>query len=254
MAQISLELVETIPKQVRRRAGEGIDPGDEVVRVSHLHASGRYLHTLGILEPGVAQDDRFAIRAAVSQEALPGARHRAEIASNQLANRLVWRQRVRELVVGAIPRLVSLDVADVDQGATWLEHLEDERRHAVAIHPMEGLGKGRHAEPPESGRQVLSPRTHPGDVPDASIGRAARTFRQHPRVGIETDRFGEEMSERQRHDAWSASHIEQPSLPIERQDPLQRIGEPWRIGRPAAHVVRRATEIERLVPLPAFRG
>ena len=31
------------------------------------------------------------------------------------------------------------------------------------------------------------------------------------------------MSQRQCHDAWSTSDIEQPSLPIERQDPPQRI-------------------------------
>src|SRR5688572_21947556 len=130
----------------------------------------------------------------MSQKALPGASHGAEIVPNQLTDRLKWRQRVRE-IGGAIPCLVTLEVADVDERAAWLEHLEDDRRHAVAVHPVEGLGKGRHAEPPESGRQVLTPAPHPDDGPDASISRAARAFREHLRVGIETDGLGEEMSE-----------------------------------------------------------
>src|SRR5829696_3783564 len=160
---------------------------------------------------------------------------------------------MRELV-GAIVCLIFLEVADVDEGATWLEQLEDDRRYAVTIHPMEGLGKGHHAEIPEPGWQVLSACTYPVDVTDASRRHAARTFRQHSRIGIETDDLGEEMREWQRHNAWSASHIEQPPLSIEGQDSLQCIGKPWRIGRPAAHVVRRAAQIERFVPLPAFRG
>src|SRR5215204_3474414 len=117
---------------------------------------------------------------------------------------------MRELVKD-VPRLMSLDleVTDVDEGATWLDHLEDDCRHAVTVHPMEGLGKGHHAERPEPGRQVLSACTHPVDVPNTSLSRAARTVRQHSRIGIETDDLGEEMSERQRHDTWFASDIEQ---------------------------------------------
>src|SRR5215208_4476920 len=103
---------------------------------------------------------------------------------------------MRELV-GDIPCLVSVDleVADVHEGATWLEHLEDGRRHAVTIHPMEGLGKGHHAEIPEPGWQVFSACTYPVDVTDASRRHAARTFRQHSRIGIETDDLGKEMRE-----------------------------------------------------------
>src|SRR5215216_5067404 len=160
---------------------------------------------------------------------------------------------MRELV-GAIVCLIFLEVADVDEGPTWLEHLQDDRRHAVTIHPMEGLGKGHHEELPEPGRQVLSACAYPVDVPDASLSRAARTFRQHSRIGIETDDLGEEMREWQRHNAWSASHIEQPPLSIEGQDSRQYIGKPWCIGRSAAHVVRRAAAIERFVPLPTGRG
>ena len=52
---------------------------------------------------------------------------------------------------------------------------------------------------------------------DAGVGNITwvRAFRQHPRVGIEPDRFHEEMSQWQRHDAWPTSHIKQLSLPVE---------------------------------------
>src|SRR5215210_5746817 len=99
---------------MRRRAGEGIDPGNEVVDGSHLYTSGAHFHILRPLEPGIAQDDRFAVRAAVAQVPLPGALHWTEITLDQLANHLIWRQRVRERVVAAIPCPTSLDVTDVD--------------------------------------------------------------------------------------------------------------------------------------------
>src|SRR5215213_4663392 len=63
VTQIDLELLETISKQVRRRARKGIDPGYDIVDISHLRASSLYKQTLGILKPGIAQDDRLAIRA-----------------------------------------------------------------------------------------------------------------------------------------------------------------------------------------------
>ena len=97
---------------------------------------------------------------------------------------------------GGVDTLVGGGV-HVHAGPSGLEHAVCRGRDPVPIHPVEGLGEGDEPEHPEPGGEVLGPEHLPAHVPQRGACGQSLGLGDHPRVGVDPDRLGDQRSQQQ---------------------------------------------------------
>ena len=145
--------------------------------------------------------------------ALADPRRRAEVLRDQrpdLSARDGRRPGARRLE-SALDR-----VHDQSQGTTGLEHVVHHLGDAGLVRPVEGLAERHQPKGARCGRRkLLGQRLDPVDVRDAPFVGEATSLGEHCRIGIETDRFLEEVGEPEREDAGPAAAVEEPSRSVQ---------------------------------------
>ena len=136
------------------------------------------------------------------------------------------------------------------QPAARLEHVADDRRDSVAVHPVEGLGERRDAKLAEIRPELLPAHAHPADVADASVPCAFRRLVDHAGVGVDADHLGEQRRQRQRQRAGPAADVQQAAGAVELKLGTDGRGQRLGVGQPPHSVVGGAALVERLVPAP----
>src|SRR5439155_3743263 len=92
----------------------------------------------------------------------------------------------------------------------------------------------------------------PRCVRDALLGREARGFGDHPRVGVDTDDLLEKVSDAERDYARPAADVEKTAAAVEPQSVTKAVSETRCIRQAAPDVVGGRPREEGLVPLPAL--
>lgn len=165
--------------------------GHDVVDGSLRYLSASHADRYRRFEACRLQDRPLVAGGPMPQYALAGSSLGSEVRLLETPDVIRRWQRMRKRLLGG--RSLDLLPANVNEGATGLQHVEHLGGHQLAVHPVEGLGERRAPKGAQARRQFLRPQPQPPCIGQVPLGGQPGRLSDYPSIGVYTDDLGEQI-------------------------------------------------------------